>query len=108
MKGQREYAYVFLRDKEGKTQHNSDGSYSDIKPQRFIHKYKSESRFLFGVATVKLPNGEVVGKCLVPFYYTGEKIVNHKDWEIEIRREIAHEKNEGSEKKWSQKITCDA
>eukprot|EP00957_Ditylum_brightwellii_P050986 3866767-Ditylum_brightwellii.AAC.1 len=103
MKGQREYEYAFLRDKRGKVEHNSDGSYIDTKPQRVIHKYNSESRFLFGVATVKLPNGEVVGKCLAPFCYTGEKIVSHKDWETEIRREIVHVRNEGSVKNWHQR-----
>eukprot|EP00957_Ditylum_brightwellii_P018074 1362024-Ditylum_brightwellii.AAC.1 len=37
MKRQREYEYVFLRDKRDKAECNSNGSYSDTKPQRIIH-----------------------------------------------------------------------
>eukprot|EP00957_Ditylum_brightwellii_P029522 2230872-Ditylum_brightwellii.AAC.1 len=77
MKGGRDFKYEFARD--------------------------SKSRFLFGVATIKLPTGEVVGRRLKPFCYTGRKILSHKDWESQIKQEIYPVKREGTEKTWCTK-----
>ena len=89
MKGNRPFEYRFARDSQGKIDNSNSGSYLDCSPPtRTVPKYESESRFLFGVATVKLLNGEVIGRRMAPFCYTGRKILSHKDWQNQVRQEI--------------------
>eukprot|EP00957_Ditylum_brightwellii_P040698 3080689-Ditylum_brightwellii.AAC.1 len=80
MKGGWKVEIVFLRDAYDHVTLDENGTYNEKCKQRVVPKYKTESRFLFGVANVKLPTGKVVGKRLKPFCYTNKKIVSHKDY----------------------------
>ena len=73
MKGGKEKELVFLRDKNGRVINNDNGTYNDNEQHKVVPKYETESRFLFGVATVKLATGQVVGKRLEPSCYTNKK-----------------------------------
>ena len=70
---------------------------------KYYTKYESESRFLFGVATVQLTTGEVVGKRLKPFCYTNKKVVSHEDYEKQMCIEIFNVKKHGSDREWTEK-----
>ena len=103
MKGGRKVEIVFLRDANGRLTLNENGTYDEKCKQRVLPKYETESRFLFGVATVKLPTGEVVGKRLKPFCYTNKKIVSQKDYNKQMSIEILNVKQHGSERGWLNK-----
>eukprot|EP00957_Ditylum_brightwellii_P161924 12328452-Ditylum_brightwellii.AAC.1 len=62
MKGGQKVEIVFLRDANGHVTFNENGTYNEKCKQRVMPKNETESRYLFGVATVELPSGEVVGK----------------------------------------------
>eukprot|EP00957_Ditylum_brightwellii_P078225 5948173-Ditylum_brightwellii.AAC.1 len=103
MKG-RDFEYEFTRNDQGKIDFSGKGSYRDQQCTIMIPKYASGSRFLFGVATVKLPSGEVVGKRLKPLCYTGKKIISCEEWQFHVNLEIEHVKREGNKKTWCKKI----
>eukprot|EP00957_Ditylum_brightwellii_P045283 3432641-Ditylum_brightwellii.AAC.1 len=103
MKGNNEFEYEFLRDGHGKIDFNN-GSYLHHTPTRVIPKYKSKSHFVFGVTTVKLKSGEVVGKWLNPLCYTGKKILLYRDLEAQVGFEINQVKREGAGKTCCDKV----
>ena len=88
----RDFECEFARNDQGKIDFSRKGSYRDQQFTRMIPKYESKSLFLFGVATVKLPSGEIVGKCLKPLCYTGKKILSHEEWKFQVNLEIEHVK----------------
>ena len=92
-----------MRDANGCVTLNENGTYNEKCKQRVMPKHDTESRFLFGVADVKLPNVEVVGKRLKPFCYTKKKIVSQKDYNKQMSIEILDAKQHGSERCWSNK-----
>eukprot|EP00957_Ditylum_brightwellii_P018496 1391015-Ditylum_brightwellii.AAC.1 len=55
MKRGRDFEYEFAKDSSGKINFSTDALYHNLTPMRTIYKHNSESHFLFGVATVKLP-----------------------------------------------------
>ena len=102
-KGGKKEDVIFLRDENGCVKMNGDGTFNEVCKEQTITKYESESRFLFGVATVQLTTGEVVGKRLKPFCYTNKKVVSHEDYEKQIIIEIFNIKKHGSDREWLEK-----
>eukprot|EP00957_Ditylum_brightwellii_P094556 7201260-Ditylum_brightwellii.AAC.1 len=100
MKRGKQHKLLFLRDKNGQVINNDNGTYNDSVQQKVVPKYEMESCFLFGVATVKLLTGQVVGKRLEPFCYTNKKVVTRKYYMKQIQVEITNVKNDGSECLW--------
>eukprot|EP00957_Ditylum_brightwellii_P169994 12938868-Ditylum_brightwellii.AAC.1 len=94
---------VYLRDANGCVTLNENGTYDEKCKQRVMPKYETESRLLFGAATVKLPAGEVAGKILKSFCYTNKKVVSHKDYNKQVSIEILNVNQHGSERGWSDK-----
>eukprot|EP00957_Ditylum_brightwellii_P108018 8240377-Ditylum_brightwellii.AAC.1 len=93
MKG-RDFEYEFARNDQGNFDFSRKGSYRDQQYTRVIPKYEPKSRFLFGVAMVKLPSSEIVGKHLKPLCYTGKKILFFEECQFHVNLEIEHIKQE--------------